>query len=702
VVVALVRGIALGCVAVVAAGAIAATPAAAPAAGAVASSPLARFEAVVPQRVLDTRTGMGAAIHRPGPGERVDFRVGDQQVGVAGATALILNVAIVDAAGPGYVQVTGAGTVAAGATSSINVDRAGETTANLVVVPVGPAGAVTAYVEAGGDLIADLVGVFLPVVAPTSAGRLVPGTPRRVLDTRADGGDKPVSGATFDLDLGDSAPPGTPVVLNVTAVDADADGYVQVLPSAQRERVGASSTVNVARGETRAGTTVVATGPDGAVTLHLQGGAHVVVDLVGRFTTPADVPGTDGLFVPQSGERILDTRERGAEVSAGGEVSVQAGARGAPSAAWVNLTAVAAQGPGYVQAVGGPSTNTGGTSSLNLRPGGTVANATLVALVGGSSFSIRSSAATHLVVDLLGTFTGPAAPDGSGDSDASPVTGPPPTTQPDVLAHVTGVLGVAPDAGADPDHDGALPEGAWMQFTLTLRNDGAVPAWPAVVLTGAARAEGGSFRASMPGWTSATDGGWLQDDRPALAPGGTVQLTWRSMVAQAEVVAAAGSAGWVVAGGPLDGAEVRVLAHDRDQRYSALTALQLSGAAPTYELPVRCQAVERGDRVAPIPGGSYRVDALGRVDATGSAVWRGDLGGIRLPWPIIDIAADGPTGYRLLDGRGGVDTLGDASYEGSLGNDTTACPVARFGASGPDSYEILTSDGIVHRFPAER
>lgn len=149
-----------------------------------------RFVALAPTRVLDTRTGLGVRAGIVTAGTSVDLTV----TGAGGvpstsgqATAVVLNVTATDTAGPGYVQVFPTGRATIGASSNLNVERAGQTIANLVVVPVGDAGKVSFYSEGGAHLLADVLGYFEVVPgaeAPTREGRFVPTAPTRLVDTR--------------------------------------------------------------------------------------------------------------------------------------------------------------------------------------------------------------------------------------------------------------------------------------------------------------------------------------------------------------------------------------------------------------------------------------------------------------------------------------------------------------------------------------
>lgn len=150
-----------------------------------------RFVPLAPGRVLDTRQGTGV---RPGvvaANTAVELTIagaGGVPAGAGAATAVVLNVTATETVGPGYVQVFPTGRATIGASSNLNVERAGQTIANLVVVPVGDGGKVSFYSEGGAHLLADVLGYFeVPpgISAPSRQGRFVPTAPTRLVDTRS-------------------------------------------------------------------------------------------------------------------------------------------------------------------------------------------------------------------------------------------------------------------------------------------------------------------------------------------------------------------------------------------------------------------------------------------------------------------------------------------------------------------------------------
>jgi hypothetical protein len=172
-------------------GAVVAVVMAAGAVGAASSAgaePLAgpsRFVPVTPTRILDTRSGIGAAPSKVAANGSIDLQVtGAGGVPASSVTAVVLNVTVTGAVGPGYAQVFPTGQASIGDSSNLNIESAGQTIPNLVVVPVGNGGKVTIYTQGGGDLLGDVLGYFATSGA-TTAGRYIPLAPTRLLDTRS-------------------------------------------------------------------------------------------------------------------------------------------------------------------------------------------------------------------------------------------------------------------------------------------------------------------------------------------------------------------------------------------------------------------------------------------------------------------------------------------------------------------------------------
>ena len=209
------------------------------------------------------------------------------------ASAVALNVTAVEAAQPGYVQLVGTGGLTPlGATSSLNVDRAGHTVANLVIVPIGDDGTVTVMAEHATHVIADVVGYFTDSTAALSRdGLFSPIQPVRFLDTRINRGTSGgfvEGGSAVTFGVGGrthwAASNANAAFLNVTITQAAEPGFVQVFATGEAT-VGAFSNLNVTTaGQTVANAAIASVGAgDATVSVYTEGGAHVVADVAGYF-----------------------------------------------------------------------------------------------------------------------------------------------------------------------------------------------------------------------------------------------------------------------------------------------------------------------------------------------------------------------------------------------------------------------------------
>ncbi|MEY2522204.1 MAG: hypothetical protein QOJ66_769 [Ilumatobacteraceae bacterium] len=374
-----------------------------------------KFVPVVPRRILDTRDGIGAPAGAVGEGGQIDVQIaGVESVPTTGVAAVLLNVTATEATQAGYVSVYPSGTRRP-VVSSLNLEAAGQTAANLVTVKVGANGKVTLFTSGGTQLVADLAGYYVPTSA-SSDGRLQTSTPERILDTRSGLGAlqaKLPAGGTLDLQVTGRGPvPAdgvSAVVLNVTADQATADGFVTVWPTGQV--MPTVSNLNLTAGETRANLVVVPVGAGGAVSLFTMGGADLIADVAGWFTDSTAAVGSAGLFVPVTPVRMLDTRqEPTAPTSPVSSLTRMIGSTAvvppnAASAVAANLTVTESGGAGYVTAWPADTTRPLVSNLNTVRFGQTVANAVIVPL-GHDAVSLYTQAGAHLIIDVTGWYTG--------------------------------------------------------------------------------------------------------------------------------------------------------------------------------------------------------------------------------------------------------------------------------------------------------
>jgi glucose/arabinose dehydrogenase len=326
-----------------------------------------------------------------------------------GATAVVVNVTAVDSSEAGFVTVWPTGT-AQPTVSNINL-RAGETAPNLVTVSPGNDGTITILPTSSAHLLVDVFGYFTSSSSGSIDGRFVPlPSPQRLYDTRnlgAKPGDKAERTVRVAGSVGVPASGAEAVVLNVTADDAAAPGFVTVWPaSGTAPQV---SNINLDHvGQTRASQVIAKLGDNGAISLLTSNGAHLIVDVVGYFTAPGSgAASRSGLFVPVVPRRMLDTRQ-GAQPAAGSTTNLAvSGQQGVPAvgvlAIVANATIVDATAAGfltvYPQGQAVPN-----TSNLNGENGQTIANHTTT-LVQKGGVALQSTVGAHLLMDLAGWYT---------------------------------------------------------------------------------------------------------------------------------------------------------------------------------------------------------------------------------------------------------------------------------------------------------
>ena len=137
------------------------------------------FVSLVPSRVLDTRSGVGAPRARLGAASSLDVQVtGVGGVPASGVGAVVVNVTAVDPSHDSYLTVWPSGQPLPDA-SNLNY-RARTTVANSVIAKVGANGRVSLFNYDGAvDVLVDVQGWF------PSGSAYVPLVPSRVLDTRS-------------------------------------------------------------------------------------------------------------------------------------------------------------------------------------------------------------------------------------------------------------------------------------------------------------------------------------------------------------------------------------------------------------------------------------------------------------------------------------------------------------------------------------
>jgi hypothetical protein len=242
--------------------------------------------------------------------------------------------------------------------------------------------------------VAVRAGAAPPAATPVGLpATFVPVPTTRARDTRASGR-RLAAGEERPVDLSALVPAGaTAAVVNLT-VDAPArDGYLTAYPCGTPPPL--ASNLNYAAGRARGAAATVTLDPTGRLCLRSYAATDVIVDVSGAY-----VPGDGGSrFTPVTPARLLDTRA-GGRLGAGDAVSV-AVPSGA-TAATVNLTATSTGGPGFLTAYRCDQPRPL-ASNVNYGAGQTVANLAVVPVGVDGRLCVYASAATDVIVDLLGT-----------------------------------------------------------------------------------------------------------------------------------------------------------------------------------------------------------------------------------------------------------------------------------------------------------
>jgi hypothetical protein len=365
---------------------------------AVPTGSAARFQAVAPFRLVDTRLGKGAV--RLTGGTVTKVKVTDD----ADVVAVSANFVSTDSGDAGYLTTFHCeGEVPLVSTLGY---RPGDTVANQALVPVTN-GTMCLYAHRDTEVVIDINGFY----RSSGGSGFTPVTPVRLYDTRQNvrlqAGEERVLTVT-------GVTPGAPagaesVALNLTAIKADWFGFARVYPCGSPAGSEISS-INFAPVEVRANSVVTPVAGNGTICISASVAIDVAIDLTGYFA--------DGglAFQPLSPVRMFDSRlpqsalneaTGGMPVPAGGMVRLQiAGRQGVPSgakAASVNITAVDNGSPSFITAY--PCGARPDSSNLNIAPHQSVtANGAMIKLSSEGELCLYSLNSVHLVVDINGVW----------------------------------------------------------------------------------------------------------------------------------------------------------------------------------------------------------------------------------------------------------------------------------------------------------
>jgi len=330
----------------------------------------------------------------------------------AGATAVALNITVVNPTSSGFITVWPCG-VERPTTSNLNY-VAGDVIPNGVIAPIGGNGAVCLFSLQPTELVVDVSGWF-------EGASFVGATPQRLIDTRES---SPVNSsaplqvqttniaATTASGIATTVPGSSnAVALNITVVNPVSSGFLTVYPCDVPRPL--SSNVNYTAGQIVANGVIAPVSASGTVCIFSPVETDVIVDLAGWF------PGS--AFTSATPKRIVDTRDgtgglTGRLSSASPliipihniNLTVSGLDQTIPTtatAAALNVTVVNPQGPGFAT-VWPCDASRPNASNLNFIANDVVANNVIAPISNDGTICLFSSTDADFVVDISGYFAG--------------------------------------------------------------------------------------------------------------------------------------------------------------------------------------------------------------------------------------------------------------------------------------------------------
>ncbi len=290
----------------------------------------------------------------------------------------------------------------------------------LIVLVLSSVGYGSRQVKASASSVAVLVPSVLTTDVPANASSfvLLPQS-QRVLDTRNPGQSIVEAGGTRTVML--TGPIGvlfsasvTAAVVNVTVVGPAAPGYWTLWPTGQARpnasQLNVDDYISTYGGAVAVPNLVTVPVVNGGISVYSSDGGNVVVDLVGYYTPSATATSTGRLVSRPAPTRIYDSRN--SSVMIAGEtrtISVPDSISSSTSAVVLSVTVIGLS-EGYWQVF--PSgNNKPDSSNLNSFAIGAIsANQVITSVNQNGQVDVYSSGGGHVIVDLVGSFTGSNAP----------------------------------------------------------------------------------------------------------------------------------------------------------------------------------------------------------------------------------------------------------------------------------------------------
>ena len=288
----------------------------------------------------------------------------------------------------------------------------------LVLFSAGYSGQRASAAASTGSVLASSV-LAADVPAHASSFVLLPQT-QRVLDTRNPGQSIVEAAGTRTIML--TGPIGvlfnasvTAAVVNVTVVGPAAPGYWTLWPTGQvrpnASQLNIDDYISTFGGAVAVPNLVTVPVVNGGISVYSSAGGHVVVDLVGYYTPSAtsSPSSSSGRLVSRPAPtRIYDSRS--ASVMIAGETRTISVPDSVGTSAVVLGVTVIGLSEGYWQIFPKGSSKPDSSNLNSFTIGAISANQVIASVNQNGEIDVFSSGGGHLIVDLIGSFTGSTAP----------------------------------------------------------------------------------------------------------------------------------------------------------------------------------------------------------------------------------------------------------------------------------------------------
>jgi hypothetical protein len=324
----------------------------------------------------------------------------------AGATEEPASLETADATHAAMTLVEAGGTACTTPTGSFTIADLAKTAATVDSV------AVRFSITCGGAASPSATGtafVNQPVgpLGGVTTSEFVSMPPVRLLDTRTSSPLTERGTVDIDITANSSGVPAnaTAVVVNLTGVAPSADTFFTLFPKGQPPAVFVSN-LNPRTDDNVANLATVRVGADNSITLYNdKGTADAVLDVVGYYLADDAAAGNGrDRFSAVTPVRKLDTREAGQSPLAPGESrTLDLGIT--TDAAVLNVTVTAPTEGGFLTVFPDNVATPPTASNINFVASQTIANLVVVKLDAGKVKLFNPVGTTHVVVDLVGTYT---------------------------------------------------------------------------------------------------------------------------------------------------------------------------------------------------------------------------------------------------------------------------------------------------------